>query len=401
MSYPVRSYRSGQRTALAPAPGGFQSPGQVPQRPANDNYPGSSRPRPRIPTPANDNAKTLYSFKRRSRPLVRGVLTFGRTAQRVGPFGRFNQLIEAGKLAYDLSTWVQTPSSVMVANPPAGWTQNNFCCADTPNGYSSQVLWTTCGSNPCAVRVGGNSSVDFVADGASAVGAIYRLPERYINGNQEYRRSFVWRRVTGTAPFVMSRWMPFPISVMNPMWDPFSLPVNAPGPRPYPLPWKMIPMRQPNPFYSPSEQTQFGPSPIRGLSYRPNPGPDAVAISPGKKPVPGPSHTSTPPPRNTREKKGRMKKGMAVLLKGAYTASEAYDAIEAIWKALPAKHRTKDASGIQMLDDIWNNLGELDLDKAVLNLIANHFIDLVVGRSSAKADEFFKQTGASGWSNWL
>lgn len=125
-----------------------------------------------------------------------------------------------------------------------------------------------------------------------------------------------------------------------------------------------------------------------------------------------------PPPPKTHEKKGQVAAAVGAAVKVAFAATEAVDAMEALYEALPddIKKRTPKSGRTRKgaligynqpfatpLDKalvLWRNLRHVNMSEAVKNLIINHIVDYVIGTGSAKgADKLRKQLGASGWGN--
>lgn len=102
----------------------------------------------------------------------------------------------------------------------------------------------------------------------------------------------------------------------------------------------------------------------------------------------------------------------------AFAATEGIDAVDAIWDALPDKVKkqtpksgrarkgafigegTAYSTPIDKALHLWKHLQSLDLSKAAMNLLMNHYVDKIIGTMSAKgADKLRKQLGAAGWGN--
>lgn len=200
-----------------------------------------------------------------------------------------------------------------------------------------------------------------------------------------------------------------PIPVLPPAVDPLIRPVGSPEPYPVPLPWRVIPMRGPNPWRSPGEQTQTGPRgrtrprprpPGWPVTYRPpgQPGPTVVAQPGGPVfEVPPPTGTATRPhPPRPREKEKKVKAPWNHAVRVAVdAATEFCDAVDALWQALAttdgefdrakwkkrlAHHDGKKQPTCQAkAAAVWALWDQLDATDAVNNLINNQIEDMFFG----------------------
>lgn len=384
MGYPV-AYR--KSSAPRPSGPGFQgNPAGVPVKPANDNFPLDRRP---PPVPANDN-HVMGGFTAKARPFVRGALLL----RRLHPLGRVWDIYEAGKVFMDINDAQAQPHGVPVWNSPAPWFKSLNCgCPE----MTFSRLYDSCRS-ACAAVPGQQVFETPPFPNARVIGSWGTTGARYpFSGQPLYTfPSAIYEKPFGDpTPWNIARWQNQPAPGSNPNIDPLTRP-GLPTARPKQLPYRILPYRQTNPWRSPSEQSQSGNS----FDYNPHvPGPKQVAIpAPGTTPRPVPGHIPKPPGPRVKERKSRLKAGMAVALRAGYSATEAIDAIEAVHKALPKKYQAGSKSTPQeKLAAIYRHYDKLDMNKVVLNLAANHIIDLIIGRSSAKAAEFFKRYGISGY----
>lgn len=226
-----------------------------------------------------------------------------------------------------------------------------------------------------------------------------------------------------------------PAPWVAPVVDPFSLPIEAPGPDVGPLPYWALPYRAPNPYRSPYEQPQRGPAPAQ----RPVPvevpanspwvlpatvpvvapsvpgvaGPTIVADPrTGVSVVPPPAIPLLPHPPGPgvwEEKRKQRKGGATWRLTNAVT--ETRDFVREVWKGLdpswrakqnpdlwrikgwkplPAGPRTSIPTVQKMLQDISEGVreGKMDWDKALTNLVENQAGDWFwgkVGKAEAQA----------------
>lgn len=169
-----------------------------------------------------------------------------------------------------------------------------------------------------------------------------------------------------------------------PSVDPLSLPIGQPVPDPAPIPYRAIPGIRPNPMRAPQEQRRSGgdslprrqpytvPGEVWQYDYPPA-GRTAPRGSPSSIPI-------QPPPRGTRERKVIANiPGSHFSAKLINLVTETKDAVDAFWWALPAKFR----KGTLLPDrfrDLWQHWDEVDMGKALRNLIRNEITDQVVGR---------------------
>ena len=75
--------------------------------------------------------------------------------------------------------------------------------------------------------------------------------------------------------------------------------------------------------------------------------------------------------------------------KGLSTYSEVGDFIESLWDALPERYQTEDAHIGEKMMDLYENINEIDMAKAVENLIKNEIDDRIVGKLIGKATDTF------------
>lgn len=147
---------------------------------------------------------------------------------------------------------------------------------------------------------------------------------------------------------------------------------------------------------------QTGPAPVRQGQPRAVPSP---ALSPTMTWGGGGTPTYTPstyrhmqPGPRTRERKHSMAPWFFAVMRVAWAITETNDFIKAVWRALPKKDRTPNATIQQMFLDIWNHTEDINIAKMWLNVIANHFTDVVVGRMTAGAQRALRQRGFTHWS---
>lgn len=384
MGYPVAAYRNRQRSTGLP--GGFQNPGAP--APANDNWRDPRRQLPpgyKPPTPANDNVKKTgrYAF--------RGVLR------------RLNPWFQMGKTAYQLYDFSQRFSDDAYFSIPAGWNLYKHCISG--------------GDSITIDAIGNCTQPQVVAKSKLATG--YVVGQKWFttwtvvsdyNPNPSFsvclhHETYNW--IAGGTPNAsqapvlvpgvqrVATPAPWNLPVVYPAVDPLAWPVGQPAPSPRPLPWRVLPYRQVNPHRSPSEQSQWG----NGLpAPRPRPS-GSVVIAPGVTPSPhGPPHGSRTPGPGVKERKVQVGgKFGGALFRALNTITESLDVIDAIYDALPNSAKVKtyriygnagrpgqqwaDATPQQKLWAIYRNLHLVDIDQALLNILANQLQDFVIGKA--------------------
>jgi len=202
-----------------------------------------------------------------------------------------------------------------------------------------------------------------------------------------------------------------PVPVLPPDVDPLIRPVFSPQPYPVPLPWRVIPLRGPNPERSPGEQTQRGPRtrerpknrlrPVDWPVVTSSPGqprPTIEATPGGVREVPpAPPGTVTkprPPKPGEKEKKVKAPWNHAVRV-AVDAATEFCDAVDALWKALATtdgefdkakwkarlryhngKKQPNCAAKAMAIAALWP---QLDATDAVNNLINDQIEDMFFG----------------------
>lgn len=168
-------------------------------------------------------------------------------------------------------------------------------------------------------------------------------------------------------------------------------PVDWFAPQPRAIPYHLIPRRQNNPDRAPSERTEVGPDPL------PKREPEVhrtrntfMAFTPVVGGPPVITRDDENPKRRKREKerKAKMSKGLAMMMAAANAATEAADAVEAIYKALPAditKRAWIDNGGNELTPQqqaalVYKHYDQVDLSQAAANLIVNQWEDMLIGR---------------------
>lgn len=222
----------------------------------------------------------------------------------------------------------------------------------------------------------------------------------WIYRNKEVRQQVAVKyRRQGNAPqgatFGFPAFYPEALPNVAPNIDPFVVPPDMPLISPEPVPFRARPWVNPQPYPAPRPRPQPKPKPVPiapGTWAYPWPGtkdkptvviqppigvPDVgpwpgASPSPVPKPRPTPvspptsGHTRKPPDKDTVEHKATVKGAVGVAFTAANVVSEALDELEAAWKALPDKYKTKvkgkATSPGQMWDDIWAANNDPDFD---------------------------------------
>lgn len=402
MSYPV-AYR---RNASAPARGSRTSPGrsvprQPPLSPANDNWPApanDNKPRRRVPR----NQQAAAGFGRRAAPYVRGALRVGRLHPAVGRFIDVAQLVGG---YYDRRVAEAMQYGGMMLNT-TGYVRLLNCNGGGAGTHVSNLNGWGASCGVAAPFVAADANMTCPPNPSEFFTWRYEAP--YITpGFSTYWRLEKWRWDGSTNPVPGVRYTRNvnlgPLPVVTPMMDPMSAPMFRPLGAPEPVPWSMLPYRRVNPYRSPTERHDFGYQPWTGTWRRPyrwymgvgsRPGPGmrpSPRPRPGGRPKPGVGPLPKPPGPGKHERKSTLRRGMMAALNAARTATEAIDAIDAVFEALPAKYRKGAKTPQEKLYRIWKHYKHLDMNKVVLNLVANHLIDKVVGRASGRSDAIIKR----------
>lgn len=339
-----------------------------------------------------------------------------------------------GALRGNAASWLSLMYMLARDLNPEGWGHNMVI----PGPINGSAGWQTCNPNPHCCPPGGTgtlsegpvyretSSANFFFNGCVPVGCCAvatppaqepRAASTRVAEYTRYSGSFPgpannwfmtgqWRRpgistpewthsTPVEAPYLYPGFRPF----IPPAIDPFALPIDQPAEY-VPLPYKLIPARTPNPRRAPQEQPQRGPatSPSRRPG-RPLPSPRlapgfsqsiagvpgaSIIITPTEEVFVAPSAPANPkPPREgVKERKFRATYGVAGGVYGAIT--EGKDFIESFYGALPKDKQKcgKNGSPQCMLNAIYNGWDDVDINKAIKNLINNEINDRLPGAAS-------------------
>lgn len=388
-----------------------------------------SRPRrklPRSPTwrPATPRHKPMPKFGGTPRP----VGAFGKRAAfklpaaalpRAGAslLPRFLPIVGALLTAYDLwllwNEWQKPYPTIDFNLANAGWTMQ--CTVPNPEiaawgvgasnwcGLEGQVPWGPYGDRDIIPTIPRKPITEPYTESTTrvAVGP-YNIPHTRFDHHQEWYIKIRWYKnqpKPDVAPYYLPPRLPYyaPWPLPDPSWPmlpytPWHPEFNKPGaPRPDPFapykPWPLLPGWTP------------GKYPRAPVQTRPK-GEPGIGIGPDGPFVPKP-HTPTKPNRNTKERKGSGAGGKGGPLQKVFRAAqkamrgltEAGDAIEAVYKALPKGKQTCKGDMTCMAKAIWNNVGAIDIDQALYNLAANEVQDRLLGKAHGKASKGASKLG--------
>jgi hypothetical protein len=202
-------------------------------------------------------------------------------------------------------------------------------------------------------------------------------------------------RATWHAPF----W-----PAVNPMIDPMSLPLGQPVSQPSPIPYRALPHRRVNPWRSPVERSTWGHDTAPAIAPRLRPyqvgAINTTITGTAVKTNPNGRHNMLPPGAGEKEKKGSLPGWGAALNNAIGHATEALDAIDAVYYALPASIRAAEfaAYGGYMgpqdkLAAIWRNAQHIDPLEVAKNLILNAAQDRAIGKASRTASRGVRNQG--------
>lgn len=209
---------------------------------------------------------------------------------------------------------------------------------------------------------------------------------------------------TPAEPFVLPQPTPFPFRA--PQFKPGSQPSNRPGrrrwPRPRPrtevLPGDVVVTQTPapRPWDGPTFEIAFKPTPGARPGARPSPGRGNPRPRPGDNTK---GHERKPPPRGRKEKKYNAGKAFARFIRVLNASTEVLDVVDALWKALPARFKTR-VRGVQTTPqqkalDLWAGMQGMTATEwtdfvgdGTTNLITEQAEDMLygaIGRVSANS----------------
>jgi hypothetical protein len=439
--YPNRYNKDGRK--------GPKGPNYTPGYKKGPKYPGRQR-KPRPATVPGIQPKAVPKAPQPARGISRKG---GQILRRIL---RYNQ-------AYKVIEYlVQLPSKPAGMKLPAGWSKcKDFCNkreeAQTigreynqyfPGNYSTCSTSGTNGGIYCDV----NQSIA----GYQEMGYVYPPTVLDIVTWEKHptllNRGHVAGRYVKNGPYQagspMPQWQKGTVRVYTSpgevteevIADPFMQPIGVPAATPVPLPFTVIPHREPNPDRVPSERSESGYKspgyrvghgttidvvtglePGAGVSPRPgaplapglSPPPTVVDSAPGVQPRPGP-----PPAPHQAKRPGKRKKEAKLVmgLTGKIAAAvnfvtESSDLIRALHGALPPKYRAPRTTVVdpktgktftvpppphKMAEAIYRNFDKMDWPKALKRVIENEAGDRFygnIGQAGAKANRAASKTG--------
>lgn len=98
-------------------------------------------------------------------------------------------------------------------------------------------------------------------------------------------------------------------------------------------------------------------------------------------------------PTKERKVKSKVPNLVQVIQKAGHAYGEVDDAISAIHDALPKEYQAKRKRPDYMLKALYRHWDKLDVNQAIVNLLANHVEDAIVGRISGGAKEYASKHG--------
>lgn len=197
-------------------------------------------------------------------------------------------------------------------------------------------------------------------------------------------------------------------------FDPFKIPnYEKPWPPTIRFPWFSFPL-MPFPVYQPvvlprprpSTRPRPGGDPYNrpGLRPRPRPGRGGRGIDVGNRPIPGVTPRTPVAPRvaplpgvKERKLQGSLSSVLHMMRAIGYGATEFFDFVEALYKALPkAVRRQYGRSRKGQIAAVWREFDQIDWQKAVTNLATNELEDRLIGGSNRLATGFANQHNIRG-----
>lgn len=254
----------------------------------------------------------------------------------------------------------------------------------------------------------------------------------------QYDTSEIWNRseldgvpqpveIPAIAPQVAPP-MPAIIPRVSPAIDPLQMPIGQPVVEPRPLPYRAIPLRQPNPWRHPDEQPQRGPNGVPALP--------PVGVPPAGRPTerPGPrfrlrwrylpggklqgrvdmhprpqAYYATRWRGRVREQKLKVSGGFGYTIS---TITEFEEFVDLIWQSIPKQHKSLPMKGERLrfdriVADIYNGWRHINWEKFSEGFFQNQIEDWIFGRvgkglKSTYSGDFYRrltglQTGMSAW----
>lgn len=384
----VATYPVAYRAAAREAGRGFQQPRPIElPLPGNDNF----------PFPANDNP-----INPRPRPTRFPTRKLRRTARRAfkrwvfdHPLFRLLDLVDYWYDAMHRERIVHTSQTF------GNYTYLGQCLQD--GRYNGPPVWQ---------YIVGKAVAPACLGGQAGSGPLFGSQPTSVNGDNgihgrvlqnslpRYMTTDKWLRINypggwlpALADYHPHAFRPYAERGPEPGFDrtvdPLETPIQSPVVDPVPIPYPLIPGRQPNPWRSPTEQTQRGYDLAPRASDYPLPGPN---VRPGQA-------VKRPPGKKEKESKLLLGPHPASVIGRAISAvSEFGDFIDSLHKALPRKYRSKRRGRYWEGQAVYRHLDKVDWAKAIKNLIENEAEDRFfgsIGRLNAKANRARNATGGT------
>lgn len=336
-----------------------------------------------------------------------------------GPIGVFARILGRFMDLLDLFELLQQLFNPKVLVIPPGWSQcPTPTCGDNVARWGG-LIGSTC-TNIATCQQGGSSGWNNFYDMVGNNLLITQQPRIALaSATFRYIAQFVRSGGSQWYPRLKGAGMPDVDIFAPPAWlDPGNIPINNPGIDYPPRQITDIPDLDDMPAgdRAPNEETQRGPRPVPppdtgpdveifppgdpgvypgvGPSSPGNPGP-VIIIPPVDNPpvvmLPPPSKPLNPQPPGPGVKERKIRIGLTGgPARIVNVITEGRDFVQALWKALPKKFRSKPKKGRktltvqQMLRDIYDHLNDIDLADAVLNVIENEIQDRFYGKAGQK-----------------
>jgi len=325
------------------------------------------------------------------------------------------------------------------APPPVGAYGAGFCgpravlmkqIPVTPCGYLTALTLSAYNSRVGQIRLQLLGNIRLYTWG-------YHQPDNFVQaGNMRFRYAENWRisvHKNDPQPFpstlIPIRYAPIPtyqpvvaspdlpVDMITPLLPAYS-PLLPNGPALTPVQPKINGKPKTNPWFPVTYQpvVEYGPSP-RPVPSHPSAQPvTEIEVEGTGSPAVRPAlHFNKPPPARTREKKTSVNLAMAAGLKRALSAvTEGLDVINVAYSAIPDRFKPRYPGSNypwyhpppqRQLLEIYKNLGNLDLDKFVVDFVKMQIEDRAyakLGKMAGRhARDWYDATGRNDRSAWL